>query len=118
MLCYDKSVLSWIFGSAELVSFLFQVDYQIQTLYAQLTDRQKKYAKYAEQIKKVGEMQTVLNKVKMNVEQTLPLMERLNSVLPEEDQMEPFSMSGAMQKWMIWCNRIIRNCVLVKYTGL
>ena len=71
---------------------LLQVDFVIQTLYSNLTDRQKKFSKYAEQIEKVGEMATVLNKVKMNVEQTLPLMDRLNSVLPPGDQLEPFSM--------------------------
>ncbi len=37
-------------------------------------------------------MSNVLNKVKMNVEQILPLMDRLNSVLPPEDQLETFSM--------------------------
>ena len=66
----------------------------IQTLYNNLTERQKKFAKYAEQIKKVGEIQTTLNKVKMSVEQTLPVMERLNTVLPPDDQLEPFSMKG------------------------
>ena len=74
------------------------MDYQVQTLYTHLTERQKKFAKYAEQIKKVGEMQTALIKVKMSVDQTLPIMERLNSVLPEEDQLEPFTMSGQIQK--------------------
>ena len=74
---------------------VLQVDFAAQTLYNQLTDRQKKFAKYAEQIQKVNEMATVLNRVKMNVQQTIPLMERLNSVLPLEDQLEPFSMKPA-----------------------
>lgn len=69
------------------------MDFAIQTLYNNLTERQKKFAKYAEQIKKVGEMQTALNKVKMSVEQTLPVMERLNSVLPPSEQLEPLSMN-------------------------
>lgn len=69
-----------------------EVDFATQTLYNQLTERQKKFAKYAEQIQKVNEMASILNRVKMNVQQTIPLMERLNSVLPPEDQLEPFSM--------------------------
>ena len=68
------------------------MDYTIQTLYSQLTERQKKYAKYAEQCNKINEMHSALNKIRMNVEQTTALMERLNSVLPPEHQLEPFSM--------------------------
>lgn len=76
-----------------------QVDYTIHQLYNALTERQKRFAKYAEQIQKVQEMHNVLNKVKMNVEQTLPLMERLNSVLPPNDQLEPFSMKPQSSTW-------------------
>ena len=57
-----------------------------------MTERQKKFSKYADQMQKVQEMNTILNKVKNNLEQTLPLMERLNSVLPPEEQLEPFSL--------------------------
>lgn len=71
-----------------------EVDIAISTLYNNLTDRQKKFARYAEQIKKVNEMSSVLTRVKMSVDQVIPLMERLNSVLPAEDQLEPFSMSA------------------------
>ena len=76
----------------QLCVLLFQVDFAIQTIYLHLTERQKKFAKYAEQIQKINEMSSVLNRVKMSVEQTIPLMERLNSVLPVGDQLEPFSM--------------------------
>lgn len=37
-------------------------------------------------------MHSMINKVKMNVEQAIPVMERLNSVLPPDEQLEPFSM--------------------------
>ena len=75
-----------------------QIDFVISTLYNNLTERQKRFAKYAEQIQKIQEMHTVLSKVRMTVEQTIPLMERLNSVLPPEDQIEPFAMSTAAAK--------------------
>lgn len=69
-----------------------EVDIMIQSIYSHLTERQCKFAKYAEQIQKVNEMSTVLNKIKMNVEQLIPVMDRLNSILPPENQLEPFSM--------------------------
>eukprot|EP00918_Siedleckia_nematoides_P042674 GHVU01093211.1.p1 GENE.GHVU01093211.1~~GHVU01093211.1.p1 ORF type:complete len:255 (+),score=30.04 GHVU01093211.1:62-826(+) len=69
-----------------------EVDFVLGTLYSSLTDRQKKFGKYAEQIQKVQEMSTALNRIKMNVEQTVSIMERLNSVLPPEEQLEPFTM--------------------------
>ncbi|XP_074643869.1 BLOC-1-related complex subunit 5-like isoform X2 [Tubulanus polymorphus] len=69
-----------------------EIDFAIQTLNNMLTERQKKYAKYAEQIQKVGEVSSVLTRVKMHVDELIPLMERLNSVLPPEEQLEPFVM--------------------------
>ncbi|CAH1779286.1 unnamed protein product [Owenia fusiformis] len=72
-----------------------EIDYITHSLMTSIVERQKKFAKYAEQIQKIGEINIVLNKVKMNVEQTTALMERLNNVLPPEDKLEPFSMKPA-----------------------
>ncbi|XP_064622930.1 BLOC-1-related complex subunit 5-like [Lineus longissimus] len=69
-----------------------EIDFAIQTLNSMITERQKKYAKYAEQIQKVQEVSSVLTRIKMNVDELVPLMERLNSVLPPDDQLEPFVM--------------------------
>ncbi len=71
-----------------------EVDITVSTLYNNLTERQKRFAKYAEQIKKVNETSTVLSRVKMNVDQLIPLLDRLNNVLPPGDQLEPFSMKS------------------------
>lgn len=76
---------------------LIQIDYAVHQIYSKMTEAQKKFAKYAEQIQKINEMHSVLNRVKMNVEQTSALMERLNSVLPPSEQLEPFSMKPQKQ---------------------
>jgi len=91
---------------AEAVSFdqnalcvrIKEVDFTLQSLYSQLTERQKRYGKYAEQCNKINEMHSALNKIHMNIEQTTALMSRLNSVLPLEHQLEPFSSSVRERK--------------------
>ena len=71
---------------------IFQIDFTIHSIYNNMTERQKRFAKYAEQIQKVNEMSMVLKRVKMNVDQTMAVMDRLNSVLPMEDRLETFSL--------------------------
>ncbi|CAH1250891.1 BORCS5 [Branchiostoma lanceolatum] len=80
------------FDQNSLTNRTKEMDFAIAALTNMMTDHQKKYAKYAEQIMKINEMSQTLKRCQMAVDQLLPLMDRLNSVLPEEQRLEPFSM--------------------------
>lgn len=54
------------------------------------TDRQKKYAKYADKLSRVQELSHQLNRCHMLLNQTLESMETLNNYLDIEDRLEPF----------------------------
>jgi len=70
------------------------VDFAAQSVYNSLSEQQKKFAVCAEQIQKVGEISSTLNRIHQTIEQTVPVMQRLNGVLPESEQLEPFSFSS------------------------
>ena len=57
-----------------------------------MTDKQKKYAKYAEQFQRASETVQVLKRIRESVDSIIPKMERLNSMLPRDEQLEPFQM--------------------------
>ena len=57
-----------------------------------MTDKQKKYAKYAEQFQRASETTQVLKRIRESVDSIIPKMERLNSMLPRDEQLEPFQM--------------------------
>lgn len=54
------------------------------------TDRQRKYAKYADKLGKVQELSHQLNRCHMLLNQTLESMETLNNYLSIDDRLEPF----------------------------
>lgn len=54
------------------------------------TERQKKYAKYADKLSRVQELSHQLNRFHMLLNQTLESMETLNNYLDIEDRLEPF----------------------------
>ncbi|XP_056630865.1 BLOC-1-related complex subunit 5 [Diorhabda sublineata] len=67
-----------------------EVDAEIVKIVIAATDRQKKYAKYAEKLSKVTELSHQLNQCHLLLNQTLESIETLNNYLDVEDRLEPF----------------------------
>lgn len=77
--------------------FLFQIDCIIQKQMHIMSEKQKKYAKYAEQFQRTAEMVTVLNRIQDTMNDIIPKMETLNKMLPPGEQLEPFQMKDPGQ---------------------
>lgn len=54
-------------------------------------DKQKKYAKYCEQMKTVNDLNVSVKKIRRNMDEILPMIKSINEFLPEEDRLEEFS---------------------------
>lgn len=72
-----------------------EIDCIIQKLMNTMTEKQKKYAKYAEQFQRTSETVLVLNKVRDTMNDIIPKMEALNKMLPPGEQLEPFQIKDS-----------------------
>ncbi|KAL4233890.1 hypothetical protein ACF0H5_008563 [Mactra antiquata] len=75
-----------------------EIDCMIQKIMNTMTEKQKRYAKYAEQFSRTSETVQVLNRVKDTMNDIIPKMEALNKMLPKEEQLEPFQMKDIGRK--------------------
>lgn len=69
---------------------MFQIDFETQRLVTSLTERQKKFSKFAEKFQKVRDVSNQLNKCHILLNQTLENIETLNNALPMDERLEPF----------------------------
>lgn len=69
-----------------------EIDFAITTLTNMLSERQKKFAKYAEQLGKIQEISNNLHRCQIGLKEVMRSMETLNNMLPPEEQLEPFVM--------------------------
>ncbi|KAH3734395.1 BLOC-1-related complex subunit 5-like [Dreissena polymorpha] len=69
-----------------------EIDLIIQKLMQSMSEKQRKYAKYADQFQRTSETVLVLNRIKDTMNDIMPRMEQLNKLLPPEEQLEPFQM--------------------------
>ena len=76
-----------------LVLSVFQIDHTIHVLSSSLNERQKKFSKSVEQFSRVTETLATLKKIKRSMDEVVPKMEMLNSMLPESEQLEPFVLN-------------------------
>ncbi|KAF7274876.1 BLOC-1 related complex subunit 5 [Rhynchophorus ferrugineus] len=74
----------------QLTQKVREVDSEITKLVVTATERQKRFAKYAEKLSKVQELTHQLNRCHMLLNQTLESMETLNNYLDIGDRLEPF----------------------------
>jgi len=71
-----------------------EMDHTIHVLSAALIERQKKYSKYVEQFGRVTETLTTLKKINKSMDEIVPKMDMLNRLLPESEQLEPFTLES------------------------
>ena len=66
------------------------IDVELIKIMNLATERQKKFAKFADQLGRVHELSRQLTKCHMQLNQTLESLETLNNLLPVEERLEPF----------------------------
>jgi len=75
---------------AEICRKVRDVDEKISATAAQMVERQRDLNKHAEKIKSVAEMNKILNRCHLLLNENIEQIEVLNDMLPVEDRLEPF----------------------------
>ncbi|KAH7939107.1 hypothetical protein HPB52_005870 [Rhipicephalus sanguineus] len=75
-----------------LAARIREIDYAVSTLSTMMTERQKKFGKYVEQLLKVHELSNLLQTTESSLAKTIEQLDQLNRLLPPDEQLEPFVM--------------------------
>ena len=81
------------FDQQMLSSQIREMDTYCASVLRRVNDRYKRLSQVAMQMKKVEEMNTNLRRIDANLKRLVPMMERLNNVLPDEERLEEFALS-------------------------
>lgn len=81
------------FDQHMLSSQIQEMDVYCVSVLRRVTDRYKRLSKAAVQLKKVEEMNANLKRIDANLKRLVPMIERLNNVLPDEERLEEFSLT-------------------------
>jgi len=81
------------FDQHMLSSRVREMDVYCATVLRGVNDRYKRLSYAAGQLRRVEEMNANLKRIDTNLKRLVPMMERLNNVLPEDERLEEFSLS-------------------------
>ncbi|CAD5117514.1 DgyrCDS6281 [Dimorphilus gyrociliatus] len=82
-----------VFDQNVLYTRIRDIDSLAQNVYMSMTERQRKYAKYAEQLQRISDTRSTLTKIRMNMTKTVHLMKELNDRLPDDEKLEEFHVN-------------------------
>ncbi|EFN84905.1 Loss of heterozygosity 12 chromosomal region 1 protein-like protein [Harpegnathos saltator] len=76
--------------AAEQAALCASMETDLAKMLNQAVERQKRFARFAEQLNKVHELSRQLTRCHSQLNQTLESLETLNNLLPVEERLEPF----------------------------
>lgn len=74
----------------QIVQSIKEIDKAVAAEYAQLIEKQKLYASYAETFSKVRQISQTLSRCNAILNENIESLETLNNLLPVEQRLEPF----------------------------
>lgn len=102
MLCYFLRLQDFLKQCAEAVAFdqtainvrMRELELQARLLHEAISARQKQAARAAEHSDKARELTNTLTRVQSSLDATVALADRLNQLLPPNEQLEPFATNS------------------------
>ena len=80
------------FDQDMLTSRIREIDAHCTSVLRKVTKRHKELTSTMNQVKRVEEMIQTVKRIDVNYKRLIPMMERLNSILPDEEKLEQFSL--------------------------